>query len=214
MYSATEDEIGAFSSGEMLDPGFGRVTKGLNSSCDERFIRLIWEVDPADIRHRWQFCAKGADYQWFITNITTVIDWADNGRLIREHTASVSENVAQAYRSSRYYFKAALTYTYRCSDFSLRALPEGCIFTNAAPVIVCKTPSRAEELYTGLLAAFMSERYERLLFHISKKGKYETGLIGKLPSPGINLNSLMVSKWTELKNLLLSLFSFRTFEGR
>ena len=58
MYRATDEEIEAFSSGELLDPAFGKVTKGLNSSCDERFIRLIWEVDLADIRRRWQFCTK------------------------------------------------------------------------------------------------------------------------------------------------------------
>jgi hypothetical protein len=204
IYAASDEEIKSFSSTELLDPAFGKVTKGLNSSCDERFIRLMWEVDARCIRDRWQFCAKGADYQWFITNITAVVDWADNGRLIREHTASVSTNVAQAYRSSKYYYRPALTYTYRCSDFSLRALPEGCLFTNAAPVIICKDTEAAERGYIGLLSAFLSDRYERLLAHISKKGKYETGLIGKLPVPALGKKERLQSAWSAVTKLLLT----------
>jgi hypothetical protein len=164
----------------------------------------MWEVNPEQIKSRWQFCAKGADYQWFITNITTVIDWSDNGRLIREHTASVSNNVAQAYRSSKYYYRSALTYTYRCSDFSLRALPEGCLFTNAAPVIVCKDAVNAPIGYAGLLSAFLSERYGRLLEHISKKGKYETGPVGKLPVPATVNEEVLERAWNETSQLILS----------
>jgi hypothetical protein len=198
IYRATDEEITAFSKESSLDPAFGKVTKGLSSSCDERFIRLMWEVPAELIRKRWQFCAKGADYQWFLTNICAVVDWLDNGKLIRDFTATVSTNIAQAYRSSKYYYKSALTYTYRCNDFSLRALPKGCLFTNSAPVIVSKDQGNASTRYVELLCAFLSERYEGLLAHVSKKGKYDTGRMGKLPVPKVALDKSGMEHWDDL----------------
>jgi hypothetical protein len=203
IYTATDDEITSFATEDHLDPTFGKVTKGLSSSCDDRFIRLCWEVAPAAVGERWKFCAKGADYQWLVTNITAVVDWLDNGRLIREFTASVSTNIAQAYRSSKYYYRSGLTYTYRCNDFSLRALPEGCLFTNSAPVIIAKDKKNAPSRYVGLLSVFMTERFEKLLAHVSKKGKYDTGRMGKLPNPTLPEGSTVQSAWENCTSVLL-----------
>ena len=194
-YTATDEEITGFSSGNLLEPTFGKVTKGLSSGDDERFLRLMWEVAPSEIGVRWKFCAKGADYLWLVTNITAVVDWGESGAAIREYTASVSTNVAQAYRSSRFYYQPALTYTYRCNDFSLRALPEGCLFTNSAPVIVCRGNAEPVSHLVPLLAVFMSQRYEKLLSHVSKKGKYDTGRMGKLPAPTLPSYESITDQW-------------------
>jgi hypothetical protein len=194
-YTATDEEITAFASGNLLEPNFGKVTKGLSSGDDERFLRLMWEVTPAEVGARWKFCAKGADYLWLVTNITAVVDWGESGAAIREYTASVSTNVAQAYRSSRFYYQPALTYTYRCNDFSLRALPKGCLFTNSAPVIVCRGGVEPVPQLVSLLAVFMSQRYEKLLAHVSKKGKYDTGRMGKLPAPSLPSHESIKDPW-------------------
>jgi hypothetical protein len=96
MYRADNEQMKLIGCERSLDPYFGRVTRGLNSSDDDRFLRLFWEVAYDLMNTRWYFCAKGAEYMWFFPNICTVIDWLGNGMLIEAHTANVSENVAQA----------------------------------------------------------------------------------------------------------------------
>ena len=61
-YLASGSDLEAFSSGNHLDPDYGRVTKGLSSSDDFRFLLLMWEPPAIDVSKRWIFCAKGADY--------------------------------------------------------------------------------------------------------------------------------------------------------
>lgn len=179
LFDATDDEIDALASDHCLDPDYGRVTRGLNSSNDERFMRLFWEVPESSVGARYKFCAKGGEYGWLVPNIITCIDWLLNGRYLEAAMAIISSNVAQARRSSRYYFREGATCTYRCNDFSLRVLPRGCIFTNSAPVIIPKDPGTLPSLF----ATFMSSRFEGLLRHVQKKGKYDTGRLGKLPPP-------------------------------
>lgn len=198
IYTATQEDASALSSATTIDPHFGKVTKGLNSSDDFRFMRLMWEVPSEGINRRWRFCAKGGEYCWFVTNITTVLDWQDNGHIISEYTATISDNVAQSYRSSKFYGKPALTFTTRCRAFSLRALPEGCLFTNAAPVIVAKNTETSELKYAALIAVFLSEEYTRLLPQISKNGKYETGPVGRLPLPPLMSDDDLKASWQSL----------------
>jgi hypothetical protein len=181
LYTANDQELDDWANSTRLDPEVARVTRGLNSSNDERFLRLWWEVPFPEIGNRYCYCAKGGEYRWLFTNIITVINWGESGEEIAAHTATRSTNIAQARRSSGYYFKSGLTLTYRNSDFSLRALPADCIFTNSAPVII---PHDSENIIP-VFAAFLSQRYERLLGQVEKKGKYDTGRLGKLPAPDI-----------------------------
>ncbi|MCA9090425.1 MAG: hypothetical protein KDA90_17530, partial [Planctomycetaceae bacterium] len=163
-------------------------------------LLLFWEVPFEELGKKWRFCAKGGDYSWFLTNINTVLNWNFDGRIIAEYTATVSSNVAQARRSSKYYFLPALTCTYRCTDFSLRALPSGCVFTSGARVIIPHNESDA----VPLLSSFFSEDYAGFLRQIEKKGKYEPGPLGSLPSPVIASNDKLLHAWEELYSLLLS----------
>ena len=199
LYTASQRELRDLGSGLSIDPDFGRVTKGLNTGDNERFMRLIWEVPFEELNNRWRFCAKGGEYRWFITNIITVIDWHMNGNLLVEYTATKSSNTAQARRSSRYYFKPATTYTIR-SIFSLRALPAGCIFTNGGPIIA---PTDKDEIPV-VLAAFASERYAGLLKQVEKSLKYETGRMGKLPVPTVKDRTLFDERWDNLMQFLLA----------
>ncbi len=198
-YSASVEELADLSSGNHLDPELGRVTKGLSSSDDFRFLRLMWEPREADIGKRWIYCAKGADYSWIISNITTVVDWLKDGELIAAYAAEVGDNIAQARRSSAYYFLPALTHTYRCDDFSLRALPAGCIFTNGSPVISPKD----ETVMPDVLALFLSRRFEKLLSYVSKKGLYETGRVGLLPAPPRRYAAESSDQWKQLVRYLM-----------
>jgi hypothetical protein len=201
LYNASDDTLAEFSDDSCLDPDLGRVTKGMSSCKDERFIFQFWEVEPSQLTRRWKYCAKGADYLWFVTNINTVVDWHLDGRYVAAYVSTVSTNVAQARRSSSYYFRPGATYTYRCSQFSLRALPKGAIFTNAAPVVIPNEPTRLPAVF----AAFFSDKYCELLSHIEKKGKYDTGRLKMLPVPECEASSSADECWSSLSSYLLGL---------
>lgn len=198
LYSASDAELAAMKTADPIDPTIGRVTKGLDTGQHERFLYLFWEVPFGQIGTKWRFCAKGGEYSWFISNINTVLNWHLDGRLIAEYTATVSTNVAQARRSSKYYFLPALTCTYRCTDFSLRALPRGCVFTSGARVLI---PNDAEAL-VPILASFLSEEYDGFLRQIEKKGKYEPGPLGGLPAPRLASGENLHVAWQNLFNCL------------
>src|SRR5262249_33768170 len=108
-FAASSEELADLSSERRLDPHVGRVTKGLSSSDDFRFLRLMWEPRESELGSRWIYCAKGAEYSWVISNINTVVDWHRDGELLAAYAAVVGDNIAQARRSSGYYFKPALT---------------------------------------------------------------------------------------------------------
>jgi len=199
-FAASSDELADLSSERSLDPHFGRVTKGLSSSDDFRFLKLMWEPRPVDLGKRWIFCAKGADYLWVIANINTVVDWHQDGELLAAYASVVGDNIAQARRSSAYYLKPGLTHTYRCDDFSLRALPAGCIFTNGSPII----SPLDQALSPDLLALFLSRRFEKLLSFVSKKGLYETGRVGLLPAPPRRYGTESSQDWRSLVSFLMS----------
>jgi hypothetical protein len=198
LYTATDEELEALTSTSKIDPDFGKVTPGLQTSDNERFMFLYWEVPVDTLGKRWQFCAKGGDYQWCISNIITVVDWNRNGQVIAASTAMKSDNVAQARRSSTYYFRPALTFTYRCSDFSLRCLPRGSIFNNSGPVF---SPNDESEL-VPLLSFFLTKKYEGLLRLVEKKGKYDSGRLGGLPKPKMPERKKAVATWHDLMRVL------------
>jgi hypothetical protein len=199
-FGASSEELADLSSDNRLDPHVGRVTKGLSSSDDFRFLRLMWEPLASELGKRWVYCAKGADYAWVISNVNTVVDWHRDGDLLAAYAAEVSDNIAQARRSSTYYFKPALTHTYRCDDFSLRALPAGCIFTNGSPVI---SPTD-KSILPDLLTLFLSRRFEKLLGFVSKKGLYETGRVGLLPAPTRRYGAENSEAWQSLTRFLMT----------
>jgi hypothetical protein len=199
-FGASSEELADLSSDNRLDPHVGRVTKGLSSSDDFRFLRLMWEPLASELGKRWVYCAKGADYSWVISNVNTVVDWHRDGELLAAYAAEVSDNIAQARRSSSYYFKPALTHTYRCDDFSLRALPAGCIFTNGSPVV---SPTD-KSILPDLLALFLSRRFEKLLSFVSKKGLYETGRVGLLPAPPRRYGAEKSDAWKSLTLFLMT----------
>jgi len=109
------------------------VRQGLTTGDDFRFVRAFWEVDPSRIARsreetltgkRWAPFAKGGEYSPYWADIHLVVEWQDDGELLRADEGS-------ALRSTQYYFRPGLTWPERTtSGFGPRILPAGVVFSH------------------------------------------------------------------------------------
>jgi len=114
------------------DAGFSEtvapVRQGLATADDFRFARLRWEVPIENLgpNKRWHLFSKGGEYSPPYDDIHLVVDWANDGRVLRSRTASRVQN-------DTYYHRPGITYTVRtASAFAAKILPAGCVFSHNA----------------------------------------------------------------------------------
>ena len=128
-----------FSDHPSLEGQGAEVRQGLASGDDFRFVRAFWEVDPQDIGRsldetkagkRWVPFAKGGEYSPFWADIHLVVDWQDDGELIRAYDGSRPQN-------TQFYFRPGLTWPLRTnSGFGIRVFPAGAIFAHKGPAVI------------------------------------------------------------------------------
>ncbi len=108
------------------------IRAGIQTSYNERFLRLWWESDSSDIsenynldRKRYVKYAKGGPYNKWYGNIWLVIDWGDEGKIIQEHLDTKKLDL----HAKPYYFLEGLTYSASGSKgISFRHLPPNHLF--------------------------------------------------------------------------------------
>lgn len=188
LYDLSDDEAGALLSDARIEPSVGRVTKGLSTGDDERFVRLRWEIPDAtdDSGDGWEAFSKGGEYGWFSGDVHLLINRRKDGAELAAHAERTHGNVALSRQSSTYYGRAAVTWSRRSQKgFSARRLRSGVCFSDKSPVIVPN--GSAEHWVSALLAALASESYLTLICAQSKFGSYETGSVKTLPVPDASL---------------------------
>ncbi|MBD2549125.1 BREX-1 system adenine-specific DNA-methyltransferase PglX [Microcystis elabens FACHB-917] len=174
---------------------FARVSKGLESGDDERFLRLSIEVPSSEIGLRWWRYPKGGDYQPAAGNDELVVDYSLG-------------NFARRATDADLYGSAGVTYTKRTTSFlSFRALPKGCIFSPGGPGII---PTRDINPY--LLLSYLNSRPIGALVELSVgsgdsavRGSaardYNTGIIRRLP---YLINNLSAEKAMFVEHALMT----------
>tara|TARA_R110000782_G_scaffold30348_6_gene75511 strand:- start:7890 stop:12305 length:4416 start_codon:yes stop_codon:yes gene_type:complete len=180
LYWLSSEQLELLNADSRFEPDLGRVTKGLSTSDDERFVRLRWEV-PAEVdQPRWIPFSKGGEYGWFSGDTHLVINWASDGKEVAAFNDFIGGNVARSRQSSRYYFLPAIRWSRRSTrGLSFRRMRRGTIFSDKSPVVVTSRPKDAEWL--GILLA--SDLYHGLVEDQSTGGSYETGAVKVLPVP-------------------------------
>jgi len=143
--------LGVFRRLQSYGDSRGNVQVGLQTSDNFRFLRLAWEVDPADIAHsrddcqngkQWVYYAKGGEYAPYYSDIHLLVNWLDDGKEIKSFT-DARGNVISYPRNERYYFQPGLTYSERTtSNLSVRIMPRGCCFDTVGPRISADDPDR------------------------------------------------------------------------
>lgn len=173
----------------------GIARQGLATGDDFRFVRAYWEVDPgrigrstADLSEgaRWVPFAKGGEYSPYWADIHLVVDFGDDGRLLRSSGGSRVQN-------TQYYFEGGLTWPLRtASGFSPRILPSGGIFGHKGPAVISAEPLLALAWLTSRPAAYLLGASQPAGDETSAGGaskSYEVGLVQNLPWPGAALDA-------------------------
>lgn len=170
-----------------LESNGAAARQGLSSGDDFRFVRAFWEVNPRRIGRSkdetfkgqsWVPFAKGGEYSPFYADVHLVVDWAENGKRMRDADSTV--------RNEEFYFRYGLTWPRRtASGFSVRILPEGSIFADKGPAafpvddagrLLGSLTSRLCESLVGTMIGVAEETTSG-----SPSKSYEVGLVQRLP---------------------------------
>jgi hypothetical protein len=150
---------------------------GLTTLDDERFCRLFYEVNQAQIgRLRgWVFMSKGGDEYPYGGVSGCLVKWANSGAEMAELNRQSNGQIAQTRRASRYYFQPAIAFSNRSVAFSVRWHPADFAFSMRGPVIV---PLAATQAY---LLGFFNSRLIRALIEMQTASQtYTTGVLKEL----------------------------------
>lgn len=110
IYNISSEFRSKFESKKLVE--YADVRAGIQTSKNERFLRLWWEVGKQNVRctgntRRWVHYAKGGPYvKWYGNNWCT-IDWKDEGKALQNF---LQEN-GQDLHAQDYYFKEGITYS-------------------------------------------------------------------------------------------------------
>jgi len=162
----------------------GEVQHGMATKDDARFLRVWWEVNPAQVgqTRRWINYAKGGQYARYYADIHLVVDWKDQGRELQEHLLRkypyLGGNASWVLHPECSYYMPGLTYSRRTQKgFSARILPAECRFDKNGPGIFAQNPT--DHLYQ--LGLFNSRLVALFLEMLVAFGSYEIGLIASIP---------------------------------
>ena len=166
-----------------------RVCEGLNTTDNERFLRLSWEIDYGDLgpKQRWVPLAKGGEFSLYYSDLHLVLDWGNDGadlkRLVRDRYGSETKRIY----GQEFYFKPGITYSQRTQKgLSFRCLPAGSIFNVKGPGIFGK-----QEALPYLLGLMNSSCYKQLVDIQTAFGSYNVGYLQKTPVPTTDQESML-----------------------
>ncbi|MBQ8670451.1 MAG: hypothetical protein IJ508_04320 [Oscillospiraceae bacterium] len=168
-----------------------RICQGLATGDNDRFVRLWYEVDPAQIDRtcqnraqaqasgkRWFPYNKGGGFRRWWGNDLYVVDFADDGRAIREQTAPSGRPRARV-QNSDYYFRPGVSWSFVGSqNFSARVVPPGMIFDVGG-----STAFPYDGNLPVLAALLNSSPIRRLLRMRNPTVNFQVGDLAALPCP-------------------------------
>lgn len=146
-----------------------RISAGLQTSDEERFVRYFWEIDGPDdgFEGRWRRYAKGGGYSRWLGLDWFVVNWGADGSQIRQSLARkypyLKGNVGFLVRDEELYGQPGLTYTdFAQGSLSCRIINQS-IFSAQGPGIFPKV-SRVG------VAALLNSRLASYLLRASSPG--------------------------------------------
>lgn len=179
LYSLPLSAIHLFSSPKHIGGTMLLAKLGMKTFDNFRFLRLRSEVSPAKIGRgsMWVPIAKGGAYAAFYSDLPLVVNWDQDGAQICEVNRLVNGQTAQARQASIHYYKRGGTYSYRCKDFGVRALPSGFIISGKG-VAILPLEGYSPEFCVGL----MNARLFRALINLQANAKqYDSGIVESCP---------------------------------
>lgn len=191
---------------------------GASSKNDPRFLRLWWEVSVKNIgeNKKWVPFAKGGEYSCYFSDIHLIILWENNAQEIKDYVTAkypyLNGETGWILHPENSYYHSGITWTRRTSrNLSVRALPEGTIFSDKGPSAF--TPKDNKLGLSSLLALMNSKPFMDLLSMQlgaadTAARSYEVGLVQQTPIPIITNNDQIILSELSLKCHNLALIPF------
>lgn len=179
------------------------VKQGLATADDFRFVRISWEIPVNSLcppivhqvksngaycivgSYYWFPFAKGGEYSPYYADIYLVVNWAWDGKEIRNFINPINGKTNSRPQNTDFYFQVGLTWPRRTNGLSIRILPYGCVFADKGPAAFISNNSKISLL---TLAALMNSQVfymfvQMLVARVSLAQSFEVGLIKSIPMP-------------------------------
>ncbi|WP_241659917.1 BREX-1 system adenine-specific DNA-methyltransferase PglX [Lacticaseibacillus rhamnosus] len=128
---------------------------------NKKWTRLFWEVKSSLVQNKnhWIFYSKGGGYRKWYGNLTTIIDWSKDARLIYEK--GDGKHASQII-PKKYWYKKGITWGLITSSLpSFREMPEGATFDKGGSTIIVK--SKEYKTVLGLLNSNVFLKFAAIL---------------------------------------------------
>ncbi len=158
------------------------VRQGIATGDNFRFLRLYWEVPSSNLGREWRWVnyAKGGDYSPFYRDVELVIDWMNDGEVVKALAAELYGSESRTIKSQDCYFRAGLTFTiYTVKGFNIRPLPADCIFDVAGSSVFLDRFNEDQMFY--ILGFLSSPIFQYFISALSDDRKWQVGLIHVVP---------------------------------
>jgi hypothetical protein len=202
-YWVTTSIRNLFIDAECLESRGFKTYQGLITADDTRFLRLNWEspegramaAGDSIASVQWAYFAKGGDFSPFYSPVYMAVDCSNGFRELidnanRKYPYLNGGAQKMLHAVPDLFFLAGLNYTRRTtSEFSVRAIPSGCVFSDKGPAIIAPE-GKTEELLC--LLAILNSRSFRGLLSLSLGAadaaarSYETGIVARVPLPEVS----------------------------
>jgi hypothetical protein len=204
-YWASADVRRAFDQGTPI-ASVAAARQGLSTSDNERFVRAWHEVDirgihlsgagerpPIDSGLRWVPFNKGGRARRWYGNNEFVVDWTNDGAVIKSLPGS-------AVRNEAYYFQPAITWSDITITTAFRLQDAGFIFANSAHSAFCDDPDQR----LWLLGLLNSRIVQVFVGALSQSLHFDVGYYNVLPLPADAIDKAVVAAVIELVEIAAS----------
>lgn len=153
-----------------------KFCEGLTTANNDLFLRYWFEIRKEDFfiffnQGHWIPYNKGGKYRKWYGNKEYIINWTDNGRLIREYPGS-------SFRNAKYQRLEGATFSALTSgNVSVRYSPQGCAFDSKGTMLFTDLTSDL----LSVLGCMNSSLFQELLKVVCPTLDYRFGTIQKLP---------------------------------
>lgn len=152
------------------------VRKGLTTADNNRFIRIWWEVNVyrtnifSDGDVKWFRTHKGGDYRKWYGNSENLVDWGNNGYLLKNFKAAVIRN-------EQYYLRECISWNdISSAKAAFRWVPQGSISNASGPSFYGE-----QDVMMYLLGLCNSVVSDTILSVLCPTIHFEIGQIAKVP---------------------------------
>ena len=172
--------IDAFKNCGSLDPILIEARSGLSSSDNDRFYKLVWEVPRHRIGKckRWSFLANGGDPSPFFRSQTYVIDYENDGMMVKQLARELYISETRTIKNQPYYRRFGITYGKRTENFNVQVLPSDQLFSNEGHALFSLDK---DALLTT--CAYLNSTIASYILNCIAGLHKESGYVGSLPVP-------------------------------